>query len=110
MEPNKNTSVFLKHYDKSNWESIAFDKAIITISPKLKIPEKDFLDKGRFPIIDQAQKFISGFTNNENALNKIQRPVVIFGDHTCITKYIDFDFAQGADGIKILSTNHRLWQ
>ena len=28
--------------------------------------------------------------------------MVIFGDHTCNIKYVDFDFVAGADGIKIL--------
>jgi type I restriction enzyme, S subunit len=28
--------------------------------------------------------------------------VVIFGDHTQILKYVDFDFVLGADGVKIL--------
>ena len=30
-------------------------------------------------------------------------PVVIFGDHTRCIKYIDFPFAQGADGVKVLA-------
>ena len=29
-------------------------------------------------------------------------PIVIFGDHTRCIKYIDFQFAQGADGVKVL--------
>ena len=32
------------------------------------------------------------------------KPLVIFGDHTCIVKLIETPFAQGADGIKILET------
>lgn len=27
---------------------------------------------------------------------------VIFGDHTCTVKYVDFPFAQGADGVKVI--------
>ena len=30
---------------------------------------------------------------------------VIFGDHTESVKYVDFRFAQGADGIKVLKTD-----
>lgn len=30
-------------------------------------------------------------------------PVIIFGDHTTIIKYIDFEFIVGADGVKILT-------
>ena len=33
---------------------------------------------------------------------KVVKPVVVFGDHTKIFKYIDFDFVLGADGVKIL--------
>ena len=31
-----------------------------------------------------------------------QTPVIVFGDHTTIIKYIDFPFVVGADGTKIL--------
>jgi type I restriction enzyme S subunit len=33
---------------------------------------------------------------------KIDRPAVIFGDHTQVLKLIDFNFVVGADGVKIL--------
>ena len=32
-----------------------------------------------------------------------KQPVIVFGDHTRVVKYIDFDFIVGADGVKILS-------
>ena len=44
----------------------------------------------------------------EIAILDIKRPVVIFGDHTCSVKYIDFPFVQGADGIKILESDNTL--
>ena len=31
-------------------------------------------------------------------------PVIIFGDHTRNIKYVDFNFAQGADGVKVLKS------
>ncbi len=33
---------------------------------------------------------------------KVKTPVVIFGDHTKVLKYVDFDFVLGADGVKVL--------
>ena len=45
---------------------------------------------------------VCGYWNNANDLFKVSTPVVIFGDHTRILKYIDFDFVLGADGVKIL--------
>ena len=70
------------------------------ISPKIKIKTKDYLPKGIYPVIDQGQSFISGYTNNENVFPKNE--YVVFGDHTCVVKFVDFPFAQGADGVKVL--------
>ena len=33
-------------------------------------------------------------------------PLVVFGDHTCVFKYIDFEFVRGADGTQLLKPNH----
>ncbi len=73
---------------------------ILPISKKIK--SSDFLIKGKYPIVDQSDSFISGFWNEENDLIKIDIPVIIFGDHSRVFKFIDFDFVAGADGIKIL--------
>jgi restriction endonuclease S subunit len=63
------------------------------------------LKEGKIPIIDQSNKFIGGYWNNVKDKIEISKPVIIFGDHTKIIKYIDFDFVAGADGIKILQPN-----
>lgn len=67
-----------------------------------KILKQSFLEKGEFPIIDQSEKFIAGYWDNKEDLFRIKKPIVVFGDHTRIFKYIDFDFVLGADGVKIL--------
>ena len=66
--------------------------------------KSEFGNTGRFPIIDQSQSSIAGWTNDETVLVSPNGPLVIFGDHTCIVKLVDAPFAQGADGIKILET------
>ena len=59
--------------------------------------------KGKFPVIDQGQLYITGYTDiNENVI-KIPHPVIVFGDHTRNIKFINFDFVAGADGTKILA-------
>ena len=73
-----------------------------TITPPAKIPKTAFAQAGRFPIIDQSQEPIAGWTDDEDALVHPSKPLVIFGDHTCAVKLADKPFAQGADGIKIL--------
>ena len=80
-----------------------FEDCIDSVRIPAKINKKDFLVEGTFPIISQEEDFINGYWNNESDVIRIQKPVVVFGDHTKIFKYIDFDFVQGADGVKVLS-------
>lgn len=78
-------------------------KNVITLIPELhKISTKEYLDSGTFPIIDQGKQFISAYTNDSQGL-VTQLPIILFGDHTRIFKYIDFPFIPGADGTKLLS-------
>lgn len=68
-----------------------------------KIQTSDYLNIGKYPIIDQGQSDIAGYTNLEDGVfNNI--PTIIFGDHTRIIKYIDKPFFLGADGVKILKS------
>lgn len=83
------------------WPTSAIGDIVDIIAAKLKIKSSEVLDEGTIPVIDQSQKFIAGYTNRSDALIESKR-VIAFGDHTRAVKYINFDFAQGADGIKIL--------
>ena len=71
-----------------------------TQTPKNKIKAKDYLENGLYPIIDQGRQLIGGYTNETNVFPADE--YIIFGDHTCVVKYIKFAFAQGADGVKVL--------
>lgn len=93
---------------KQTYPMVKIQELIETISPPRKIQKTDFLDKGAYPIIDQSQDDIAGWTNDNSSIVRCEKPLVIFGDHTCVAKYIDFPFAQGADGIKILYTKEEL--
>jgi type I restriction enzyme M protein len=92
----------------TKYEVLELNEIIKTITPPIKIQKKDFKVSGKYPIIDQSKKDIAGWTEDENALITPLKPLVIFGDHTCAIKLINKPFAQGADGIKILSTVDRL--
>ena len=76
----------------------------VTKSEKIENNSIEFV--GRIPVIDQSQKYIAGFTNNENALLQPQNGHVIFSDHTRVVKYINFDYARGADGTQVLISNN----
>ena len=77
------------------------EQVFFTISAPRKILRKDYQNKGLYPIIDQGQNFIVGYTDDETSVLELGT-YVIFGEHTRIIKYVDFQFAQGADGLKIL--------
>ncbi len=87
----------------TNWEADVFTSCVKDLtSSKLKIPQSKFQRKGKYAIIDQGANFIAGYTDDPEKVYKDYLPVIIFGDHTRILKYIDFPFALGADGAKIL--------
>jgi len=69
------------------------------------VPKHNFLQKGKFPIVDQGQTLVAGYTNIEKSFKEI--PCIVFGDHTGIFKYIDFEFVCGADGTKVLVSKNK---
>jgi type I restriction enzyme S subunit len=84
------------------WSSKAFEDCIEDVKYTNKIPRKEFLTAGAFPVISQESEFINGYWDNVSDVFKINKPLVVFGDHTQVLKYIDFDFVLGADGVKLL--------
>jgi len=68
-----------------------------------KIKKANYLSKGDYPVIDQGQEFVIGYSNEKNGLFK-DVPAIIFGDHTRILKYVDEPFFIGADGVKVLKS------
>lgn len=93
---------------EGKWISSELGRVVTTVTPAKKLQSKDYQATGRFPIVDQGQSRIAGWTNDETSLVSKALPVVVFGDHTCVLKFVDFDFAQGADGIKILKPTGEL--
>lgn len=92
----------------TDYKMVQIQEVVNTVSPSKKIQKSDFSSSWLIPIIDQSQEFISWFTNDVEAKITNSKPVVVFWDHTCAVKYIDFPFAQWADGIKILETKENL--
>ncbi len=90
------------------WPRVKLGEVIRTITPPKKIQKAEFGKAGIYPIIDQSQDEISGWTDDSTATVNVSKPVVIFGDHTCSVKYTERPFVQGADGIKILETSDSL--
>ena len=67
----------------------------------VKVQTSEYREFGSHIIIDQGQSKIAGYTDREDGLFK-EVPVIIFGDHTRVIKYVDQPFYLGADGVKVL--------
>lgn len=90
------------------WKYITSDECFSSITPKSKIEKKYYSEGHLIPIISQEEEFISGYWDNYSDITPHERPIVIFGDHSRVLKYIDFDFVVGADGVKILLPNESI--
>lgn len=87
----------------TSWSSISVSKAVsnLPLTGK-KIPQKQYLEIGKYPIVDQGKSMIGGYSDDDEALVDCSPPVIVFGDHTKVVKLVRFRFAPGADGIKVL--------
>ncbi|KGL44698.1 hypothetical protein BMT55_03180 [Listeria newyorkensis] len=95
-------------FETSGWDIYPFE-AILNDNTRrgAKIKKQDYQKVGNFPIVDQGKSYIAGYTNEKEGLYT-GNPVILFGDHTKIIKYVDFPLYLGADGVKLLEiTNER---
>ncbi len=103
----KNYRIEIKDLFLESFKTIDFENLLLQLDKKItKIKKRDAMDKGKYPIISQEQNVIVGYSNESDPIDEL--PLIIFGDHNCFFKYIDFPFFQGADGIKILKINPKL--
>ena len=98
----KNNRTFLeKLLDGAEVEWKPLNKIVTTITAPVKLKREMYCSTGSTPIIDQGEKFIAGYTD-ENFEAIPSNEYIIFGDHSEHIKYVNFSFIQGADGLKIL--------
>lgn len=85
------------------WPEVSFLEAAIDVSGgNIKTPQSQYRDEGAIAVVDQGKALIGGYTNDLSSQCKAELPVVIFGDHTRVLKFVDFPFSMGADGVKVL--------
>ena len=87
------------------WKEATFRDCFDVISVKKhQIKSNEYLDSGKYPVVDQGKKKIIGFSDNSEKVFKCPTSgVIVFGDHTRELKFIDFDFIVGADGTQVLN-------
>jgi type I restriction enzyme, S subunit len=87
----------------TTWPEVPFNEVFVDVSAgQPKTLARDFCQAGRYPLVDQGRDLIGGYTDDPSRLSTAQLPLIIFGDHTRVIKYIDFPFGVGADGVKLL--------
>ena len=78
-----------------------FDRLVTQLRGSSGLPLRAYQQSGRFPVVDQGQQFIGGYSDDAALALHLPGPVVVWGDHTTNTKLVDFDFVPGADGTKV---------
>ena len=88
----------------TEWSTATVESCIehFALSRTPKVLTRDYNALGTYPIVDQGQSLIAGWTDDDSGLISMDLPVVVFGDHTRAFKYVDFPFVRGADGTQIL--------
>ena len=99
---------FPEFQNTGEWNCEKINDLVDTVTPPKKLPTLSYGLVGKFPIIDQSQSEVCGWTDDSDALVHEGLPLIIFGDHTCALKFVGQPFAQGADGIKILKSRAKI--
>ncbi len=83
-----------------DWQVVKLGDVVKVINVQgIKISELQ--SSGRYPVVSQGENLIDGFVDDGTNVFKYV-PVILFGDHTCIVKFVDFPFVPGAGGLKPL--------
>lgn len=89
------------------WKKVEVGTCIAKVARTKQVMTAELLEVGKIPVVDQSRNFIAGFTNDEETVVDLGIPIIVFGDHTRVLKYIQFPFAKGADGTQLIVTNNK---
>lgn len=105
FENNISTAVKKKVKIESKWSQVRISDAIKKVKGNTtKIEKYKIKQEGKHPVITQEnENLISGYSDEKEPITDI--PILLFGDHSCTLKYLDFKFFRGADGTVLLKPN-----
>ncbi|MEM5829119.1 MAG: N-6 DNA methylase, partial [Candidatus Aenigmatarchaeota archaeon] len=93
----------------STLQRIKLERVLLKKNCPVKVPRNKWLIQGDIPVVSQeSEKLISGYVMKDNYEPYTELPVLIFGDHTCSIKYVDFPFVCGADGVVVLKLDSNI--
>jgi type I restriction enzyme S subunit len=86
------------------WETKPFNRVLSRVNAKAyQIQTADYQVTGLYPIVDQGKRLVVGFSDRRDRCFLCPAGgVIVFGDHTCVVKFVDFNFVVGADGTQVL--------
>lgn len=87
------------------WERKSVGDMLSKVDRSKQVPSNEYLKTGKIPVIDQSRDYIAGYTNDCESKINVSVPMILFGDHTRILKYLPFSFARGADGTQLIMSN-----
>lgn len=87
---------------QSKYPLVILEDLFVKVKGKTtKIPKEEIKFEGNIPVVTQeSNNVISGYTNTEDVITDI--PLLVFGDHSCTFKYVNFPFVRGADGTQLI--------
>jgi len=105
--PNHETATF-KQTDlgeiPSDWEVVLVENLLKRLKAKNKYTQDNVISQGNTIVIDQSTAEFLGFHNNEpDFYANPEKPLIIFGDHTCKMQILVENFSIGPNVIPITS-------
>ena len=91
---------------EGEWSMQPFGQVLGRLNAKRhQIQVSEYQSTGTYPVVDQGKDLIVGYSDQaERRFRCPKSGVIVFGDHTCIVKFVDFDFLVGADGTQVLAS------
>jgi type I restriction enzyme S subunit len=77
---------------------------LLKVNSYKAIERSEYKQQGRFPILNQGQEMIAGYSDRED-LALTTSEYIVFGDHTRVIKYIDRSFIAGESGTLVFSVS-----
>ena len=97
----------LKRDIPEGWEVANIRRVLDKVITTPRVSAAEYLQAGSYPVIDQTTDvYCAGFTERQDAVVN-QYPAVVFGDHSCVVKYVNFPFARGADGTQVILSKEK---
>ena len=95
----------LKREIPEGWSVLQIGDILDKYPSTKRFDSSEYLTMGQYPIIDQGESYIVGFTNEEENI-LFKTPAVVFGDHSTRVKFVATPFGRGAEGTQILYSSH----